>query len=514
MDYDLIPYPFVSHHHAHPDRLAVVAALFGLASPPVATCRVLELGCAAGGNLLPMAYALPQAQLTGLDLSARQIEAGQRAAAVLGLRNVRLEQADVLAYQPEPGAFDYVIAHGLYAWTPPAVQAQILEICRRALTPNGVAFISYNVQPGWALSAALRQGMRFAARQASDPQARLRQALRFLELLEQHVGGFSLTYQDYLLEKIAELRADGGLTAHELPAGELPLTDARQYWYHEYLEEYNQPLYFHQFAEQAAAHALQYLGDAEPAMMYPFELSPAKQAALGALAADLLETEQYLDFIRNRTFRESLLCHAEARLKRQPGPAELAGLRVRLAGPVAWDTPLELHDDSPAHFRLDDRTLTLHSPASKAAILHLAKHPQVGLPFPELTAAAEAMLRPPPAQPQAVGEGSLAAEIAETVLLIYTESRWLELSTLPDPPDPDLAHPCASPVVRYQASLGGPVTSLRHKRLEVDDIDRQLLPLLDGQHNRRKLVSEMGGKLFGGKLEQRLLWYADQALLI
>jgi hypothetical protein len=36
-----------------------VAALHGLDAPPVTRCRVLELGCASGGNLIPMAGTLP-----------------------------------------------------------------------------------------------------------------------------------------------------------------------------------------------------------------------------------------------------------------------------------------------------------------------------------------------------------------------------------------------------------------------------------------------------------------------
>lgn len=47
--YDEVPYESHPYPQAHPSRLAAVAALFGLAPPPVETARVLELGCAAGG---------------------------------------------------------------------------------------------------------------------------------------------------------------------------------------------------------------------------------------------------------------------------------------------------------------------------------------------------------------------------------------------------------------------------------------------------------------------------------
>ena len=74
--YDEMPYEGHAYAQTHPSRLAVVATLFGLSPPPVETCRVLELGSAAGGNLIPMAEGLPKATFVGIDLSARQVADG------------------------------------------------------------------------------------------------------------------------------------------------------------------------------------------------------------------------------------------------------------------------------------------------------------------------------------------------------------------------------------------------------------------------------------------------------
>ena len=62
-----------------------MATLLGHDPPALERCRVLELGCADGRNLLPMAAALPEAEFVGVDLSARQIENGQAIVAELGL---------------------------------------------------------------------------------------------------------------------------------------------------------------------------------------------------------------------------------------------------------------------------------------------------------------------------------------------------------------------------------------------------------------------------------------------
>jgi SAM-dependent methyltransferase len=68
--YDEISHPGAAFPQTHPDRLATLARLFGGRPGPVERCRVLELGCGDGGNLVPMAYALPDSELVGLDLNA------------------------------------------------------------------------------------------------------------------------------------------------------------------------------------------------------------------------------------------------------------------------------------------------------------------------------------------------------------------------------------------------------------------------------------------------------------
>ena len=55
---DKVFYPGRAWEYSHPDRLATNAWLFGMDPAPVAECRVLELGCGAGQNLIPMAYVL------------------------------------------------------------------------------------------------------------------------------------------------------------------------------------------------------------------------------------------------------------------------------------------------------------------------------------------------------------------------------------------------------------------------------------------------------------------------
>ena len=59
--YDEVPYPVMTYSYTHPDRLAVVGRLMGLDVASPARCRVLDLGCGSGANLIAMASACPRA---------------------------------------------------------------------------------------------------------------------------------------------------------------------------------------------------------------------------------------------------------------------------------------------------------------------------------------------------------------------------------------------------------------------------------------------------------------------
>jgi len=72
-EYDRIPYRSLPYPLTRPAHIAAIAQTFGLAVPAVTTARVLEIGCAGGGNIIPLAAAFPDARFVGIDLSAVQI---------------------------------------------------------------------------------------------------------------------------------------------------------------------------------------------------------------------------------------------------------------------------------------------------------------------------------------------------------------------------------------------------------------------------------------------------------
>ncbi|MGD2077581.1 MAG: class I SAM-dependent methyltransferase, partial [Chloroflexota bacterium] len=217
VSYDDLPYPSLSYGQTHPDRLAAMATLSGLESAPVDRCRYLDIGCAVGGNLLPMAEVLPGCEFVGIDNAAKQIETGRQYVAELGLNNVHLEHMDVLDVPESLGKFDYIVAHGFYSWVPVEVRDELLALIRRHLSPHGVAYVSYNTYPGWYLLRSIRDGMMLRTRHISDPRERAeagKEIVKFLAktLPEQEGGPFGTFLHSYMRSlgsKLAEGAEDG-----------------------------------------------------------------------------------------------------------------------------------------------------------------------------------------------------------------------------------------------------------------------------------------------------------------
>jgi hypothetical protein len=76
--YDETPYESYAHPQSAPGQLAAIAWAFGLDPPEVACARVLEIGCAAAGNLIPFAATHPRARTMGIDLSQVHLDLGRR----------------------------------------------------------------------------------------------------------------------------------------------------------------------------------------------------------------------------------------------------------------------------------------------------------------------------------------------------------------------------------------------------------------------------------------------------
>jgi SAM-dependent methyltransferase len=287
--YDAIPYDSHSFPETHPEYLAALARLFGVEAPDPLRCRVLELGCAAGGNLLPLAWYLPDSHCVGVELSATQGQDGQQQIQALGLRNCRILTGDAAELELGNEGFDYIIAQGLYSWVPAATRAGLLAQIRCQLRPGGVAYVSFNALPGWRMRGMLRDMLRYHIQDETSPRERLAAARELFPFLQACLEGLDALSARYLRHELAQLTAA-----------------ADSYLYHEFLSEVNEPQLFTQFVAEAEAQGLRWLCNAELQYQLPAILGEQAQARLGAIP-DPLERQQYLDFILSRNFHQALL---------------------------------------------------------------------------------------------------------------------------------------------------------------------------------------------------------------
>jgi methyltransferase-like protein/SAM-dependent methyltransferase len=473
--YDEVPYPSFPFPQTHPDRLATLATLLGLSPPSVDHCQVLELGCADGGNLIAMAEGLPEGRFVGIDLSARQIATGLATMEAVGLTNVQLRQASILDLSDDLGIFDYIICHGVFSWVPRPAQDKIMELCRRRLAPNGVAYISYNTFPGWHGRQAVRRMMRYHTRRISDPLTAIDGARDLLTFLLQVVPAEKPAYRGLLAEeqeRLAQVRDT--------------------YVFHEHLEEVNQPVYFHDFVERASRHGLQFLTEIDLGIALSKRLPPPLTVAIDQLANDLLGREQYLDFVTNRLFRQTLLCHSEVSLDREVRPERLEALRVASCA-ESVTPPVNLHSDRPEEFRGPSKIgATTSQSSSKAALVCLAEIWPRSLPFADLQAAARARLVGDLVVIQdAPAHARDSRLLAENLLKAFgADVVELHVHAPPLATDPGEC-PRAPALARLQAKDGAWVTNICHQPVNLDPLTRQLLRHLDGRHDRPALVEEL-----------------------
>lgn len=476
--YDEVPYNSYPYAASHPDQLAMVAVLLGL-NPPQSPYRVLELGCASGGNLIPMAVTRPDCYFVGVDYSARQIAIGQSTVELLELANIELRAQSILDIDSTIGRFDYIICHGVYSWVPSEVQAKILDLCHCLLTKQGIAYISYNTQPGWRQRGALRDMMQYhvGRRPGSSPAEQIGQARGLLDFLVNATSSNADSSYARMLREQQELLARHSDT----------------YIYHEHLEQHNEPLWFLDFCHRLDQHSLRYLGEADfGSMVAGMSLSPELQQQLDQLATNLTEKEQYIDFVRNRSFRQTLVCHAHQRPNYAVRGERLRGLWAATSAHVHRGEAT-IDDASQWMLKLDSGpSLSTQVRSSQIAFELLSQAWPERLAVAGLIDQVAELLNDP-----TLDRGELQASLEVALLTAFSSSsgQLLELSVSPlsqaetEPLEDQVVR--VSKLARHQASHGLPVINRRHDLFSLMPIDRRILPLLDGTRGQIAILREL-----------------------
>jgi len=477
--YDDVPYTSYPYPRSHPERLATVASLFGMRPASLDSCRVLELGCASGGNLLPLAERFPSSEFVGIDRSARQIEAGRELAAEADLRNVELVHADLVDLDASLGSFDYVICHGVFSWVTRSVQTKILAILREHLRPQGIAYVSYNVYPGWHMRTTVRDMMRYHVRNVEAPERRIAEARAFIELLCQHVSPTASAYGMALHEELRLVRALDG-----------------DYLFHEHLEAENHPVYFHDFAQRVQEQRLRYVGEAEIHTMLLMGHSHDLAQTLEAHAHDIISMEQYMDFVRSRRFRSSILCQSEVELHRDLTPALIEHCQFEFE--PSEDGQPERDPNAIEEFvTAQGVRIHAHRPLTKAAIFVLQRAWPRAL---DLDALLREVAELDPSIAPSTPEAARDTLLADLLALAFGGGVGLRTWS------PSIAtnvplRPLVGRLARLQAKRGDGVTNLRHRHVKLSRSERHLLLRLDGRHDREQLLAEMTELVVDGTLD-------------
>ncbi len=477
-EYDAMPFYGDAVPHAHPAFLETVARLRGMQPAPAVRARVLELGCGVGTNLLPMAERYPEAQFLGVDLSGRQVEMAQAVARDCSLANVEFRQADVLQLGDELGEFDYVFTHGVYSWVDEAVRDKLLALSRQCLAEQGVAYVGYKTYPAWHQFEMIRAMMHYSSQSAharAEKIAGARSALSALQGLLSPQG----PRHEALLAEVARVTA--------LPDG---------YLWHEYLEAVNHPVYFHQFLTHAVAQGLQFVGDGAVGVRWFDDLGTQMEAPLAAAFPDPIQREQYRDVVRNRSFRQTLLCRSDLALSPRTLPAMLQGLYVEAAfAPVnAQLDPCATTNEDFVH-RAGGRVGTADR-LLKAALCELGQAWPGFLRYEELIAAACRRLSDAGCPPTPAEIEQLEVTVVDCCerLVMQLHSHAPLFVTRPS------ESPVVSELARVQARQGATVANRRHEPVAINPLDRWLLLQLDGQVTQAQLIEKATSECAAGKL--------------
>ena len=318
--YDELTYKSAAFAQSSPYKLEACATLLGINPPPCKNAKVLEIGCSFGGNLIPFAVNNENARVVGIDLSGEQIRRGQGIVKEIGLSNLELIHGDICEFKSDE-KFDYIIAHGVFSWVPDFVKDAILRVVRENLSQNGVAFISYNVYPGWKIKDVVRDLMLLAAKDQNSTEERLKAAKEALLVYKEVL----LTRDNEKFEKFMPIKSlitwiDDILSKDDF------------YVVHEFLEDINDPFYFKDFCEKIDKFDLAYLCDIDMKDVFVPDFGNALVDDFKNVHfADRIQSEQFLDILNMKLFRQSLIVHKnafEVIKAKQIGPSDINKLHV------------------------------------------------------------------------------------------------------------------------------------------------------------------------------------------
>ncbi len=473
--YDEVPYGSYPIAASHPDRLHAVSKLFGLNPVPPENARILELGCAGGGNLLPIASQFPNAICMGIELSEVQCEAANTAIDFVGLKNIKIKQGSIADITPELGKFDYILCHGVFSWVPESVREAILRVSAENLSSDGVVYISYNTMPGWYLRGMVRDMMLRHVEGIQDSASKIAQARAMLSFLVKSSQANKTPYAEYLRAEAAFLDKQPDL-----------------YLFHDHLEEYNKPYFFQDFIRFASRFGLQFLGESNLATMWIGNLSTETSQKLATIQ-DGVVSGHYMDCIVGRSFRETLLVHSGKPISRNLAPDRFDD--IRFCGRFQEEPSIELNDRK-EYKTQNGQTIFASEKPTQLALEALSAAFPGSLTLEQVSTAMEAGLDSSRST-ATVNKQQMSTTLMQWSLAGYIDFRFQEDRFQVR----GFEKPKISSWTRCQARAGRHVTNLRHELLFITDVQRHILLLLDGTRDIHAIASAIGAMIENGTIK-------------
>ncbi len=360
---------------------------------------------------------------------------------------------------------------------PDAVRERILEVCRQRLTPNGIAYISYNTYPGWHMREMLRRMMLYHIRSVNEPQRRVEQARALLRFLAGAVGDKESAYGKFLASELDSLsrHSDG-------------------YLIHDHLEENNVPMYFHEFNSMAERYDLAYLAESRVSTMWMGNFPEGVASTLEVIAPGLIQREQYTDFLLNRSFRQTLLCHKGVSVNRAINSGVLREMFV--SSSLRPQEPEGVNEDnvdqSVVHFADSKgvRRLSTKDPLLSTALKSLSESHPGSMKFSALVQSV--MLNV--GSSSSTKDAYLNAEksLAGSIIQLFAKG-LIELCAKPDRFVLDVSDkPFISPVAAFGAqSDDRRLTNRRHEVVQCDRFVCQVAQFANGNRTKGEIVREL-----------------------
>jgi len=457
---------------------------------PLQGFHLTELGCGDGANLLPMAFYHPDSTFIGIDNAESGLSRARECAAQIGLHNIQFMQKDICEMeQAEIVQCDYIIAHGLYSWVSDDIREAILQFCRNGLSTTGLAFISYNAQPGWASRGLVRDILlRSASVQQAAIEDKASKAIEVASELLQAMPSRDYAYAVLLAEELERVR------------------DGKPFYvYHEYLEEFNQGFWLRDFIERARQNNLNYVCDAQFSQ-WEGQVPKELRRSLSQADLDPVEQEETADLLCNRYFHASILCPSDelgdVPVESMSHPQILK--QVSIASSLRADSdPFDLTEGVVELFTgSHGQEITLDASITKAAVVLLASQWPIGMQLNNLFQQTTRLL-------SEHGHNVLEdaqSQLTEELIMLF-ESGVIDLRLQQPDYNRDLPeYPKLHALARYEIGHRDALSTPYHLPISLNDQFLEVVRVMDGSKSTKEIKALFGEDIVDQSLDLLVRW--------